>query len=116
MTDLTPERIRAAAEVVSMLYGNTDIRVTGNNLRAAADKLEREQAAKAQRERRIKGLTDEMVAIAWPDDPFPLNGVVRVMDRVARGLVDKYPALVESPACGKGPCCLSAGHEGRCEL
>ena len=91
MTELTPERIRDAAEVVSLLYGNTTIPATGNNLRAAADKLEHDQADKAKRENRIEQLTDEIITIfnargKWPD--------------IARVMLDRYPVLAEQPDCG----------------
>lgn len=103
MTELTPERIHDAAEVVELLYGNTNIPATGNNLHAAAEKLQREQAAaKAKREKRIEQLAAELHAIAGGSIPFDCIGTT-LRDwylPVARRLLDRYPALAEATDCG----------------
>lgn len=87
MTELTPERIRDALEVVTEL----GLRGAGDwvleSLGTCAARLEREQVAEAQRERRISELTDELIAIACPS-PFPSVATMRMMERVARALVD----------------------------
>lgn len=108
MNDLTPERIRDAAEVHHLLNVAANVsddysrNVTG--LLRIADEMER----KAKQGKRVADLAAELRDLystptaAWAD--------------IARALLERYPALADPGPCDKGPCCLANHHEGRCEL
>lgn len=108
MTDLTPERIRDAAEVHHLLNVAANVSDDyGRNVKGLlrlATAMERE----AEREKRIEQLTREITAAfdnthgSWTD--------------VARVMLERYPALINPGPCDKGPCCLSNGHDGGCSL
>ncbi|MGB3483998.1 MAG: hypothetical protein WBB07_17500 [Mycobacterium sp.] len=97
MSELTPERIRDAAEVADAygdLIGDGGI---GGVLRREADRLEREQAAEAQREKRVEELAREVYnadprnyGYPWDSHPY----VHADYYEIARYLL-RYPALAE---------------------
>lgn len=54
--ELTPERLRDAADVLAEVYGPRFDRLA--HLRLMVDRLEREQSEKAEREKRLNWLAD----------------------------------------------------------
>lgn len=116
MSDLTPERIRDAAEVLRQLDSGhavyrTEYSWTPSQLDRKAVILEREQAeAEAKREKRVGELAGELLGIHLD------TRASRGWNDFARALIARYPALADPGTCDKGPCCLSNHHEGRCEL
>lgn len=94
MNELTPERIRDAAEVLQA-WATGGYTRTVRELREYADKLERDQADKAKREQRLEEFTDELLAIAYPDTPMPPLSELRRMSGMASALLALYPALME---------------------
>lgn len=92
MPDLTPERVRDAAEVVQQFGWKDEAAI----MRDHAKDMERAQAAEAKREKRIEELTDELICEAYGWDPLPAVSDMRRMSNLARTLIDRYPALVES--------------------
>lgn len=110
MTQFTPDEIRAAAAVVRAYGAPPHVRTqsetetlfrTTRILDDIATRTEREQAKQAQREKRIKQLTDELIEFAYPGIDFPPVSDMRVMGHIARALIDRYPALVEAPEVGR---------------
>lgn len=116
MTELTPERIRDAAEVLRQVNvytgGSADLENlsawTVRGLRHIAMRVERELAdAEAKRATRIFQFAAELYGIAGGSVPFSsITPIVR--DRhidIARQLIDRYPTLAETPkqnACDCG--------------
>lgn len=96
MNELTPERIRDAAEVLeAFASGASYMAVAADALRDRADKLEREQAAEVKREKRIEEIAREVELAGWnADGPGP--GITAL--RIARALIARYPALAEGDA------------------
>lgn len=106
MSELTPERIRDAAEVLRQLDSGhavyrTEYSWTPSQLDRKAAILEREQAEEAKREKRIKELAEEIRVVArrGPLNCLAYVGVNRdtnyAWDDLARALLDRYPALAE---------------------
>lgn len=106
MTELTPARLREAAEVVDMLdtlrFPEIDCAsgsYSARDLEQWAQKLEADQAAEASRDKRIKELADEMVNLFYRG-----SGAAKATQGdswwlIATGLLDRYPALLsERPA------------------
>ncbi|OCB56144.1 hypothetical protein A5722_14710 [Mycobacterium vulneris] len=107
MTDLTPERIRDAAEVVRAFSVPPHVWTGGEHdgmARAAilldniAVRREREQAEEAKRDKRIKQLTNELIEMTYGWDPMPSVSHMRSMNGLAVQLLDRYPALADGPA------------------
>lgn len=95
MSELTPERIRDAAEVLRRLDTGYDVYKTEyswtpSQLDRKATILEREQAAEVKRAFRIEEIVSELAA-----DLGTVFGGSDVYWHVARALVDRYPALLE---------------------
>lgn len=88
MSGLTPERIRDAVEVLREVF------VIGD-LREEAARREREQAAEAKREKRVEALAREVHQMAWPTDDYAGTLAPKAWPRIARGLLERYPALLE---------------------
>lgn len=106
MSDLTPERIRDVAEVLEALTDGPAsvapqyISWSPSVLRKRADRLEREQAAKAKREQRIDELAHEVFAAHYGVSAQTAaanwgNANADSWRRVASALIDRYPALTE---------------------
>ncbi|MFV8232377.1 hypothetical protein [Mycolicibacterium fortuitum] len=98
MSELTPERIRDAAEVLDALSAQESPFATHTwaalALRERADDLERE----SKRKKRIDELSDEMIAIAYPDISFPRVSDMQRCKNIATVLIARYPALADGPA------------------
>jgi hypothetical protein len=90
MTELTPERLRDAADVVLSL-GWLD---EGQVLLTQADEMERDRTAKAKRDKRIEELADEAICAVWPDDLFPPIGHMKVIKQAVAHLVDRHPSFL----------------------
>lgn len=108
MAELTPERIRDAAEVLRLLDtdrrpGDPEYSWMPSQVDKRATDLERQLAeAQAKREKRIEQLAAELHAIAGGSIPFDCIGTT-LRDwylPVARRLLDRYPALAEATDCG----------------
>jgi len=99
MTDLTPENVRAAADVMETLNKALNLSVETyqypSSLRSYANLLEREQAVEAKRASLIKELARLMEAAAWgvPEGAPPGSTAIRV----ATAIVDRYPSLLDEP-------------------
>lgn len=102
MSELTPEDLRHAADVVEAANDEHREYLTPGELRSLADRLEREQAAEAKREKRVGelaleamaahyGLTAEVAKSNWT------NANQKGWRNVASTLLDRYPALVDGP-------------------
>lgn len=93
MTDLTPESCRDAAEVMRLiairLGVNHEWPRTPLDLIQYAYLLEREQAAEAKRDKRIKELAGELLNLHLA------TGISGKWADFARALLDLYPALAE---------------------
>lgn len=91
MTELTPERIREAANVIGELFASGRIATCSDfgelTLLDAADRLERERAAEAKRQERHRELVDLMRGVPG----VYMKDLIRVVDL----LLDRYPALLE---------------------
>ncbi|WP_396921612.1 hypothetical protein [Mycolicibacterium sp.] len=104
MSELTPERIRDAAEVVRAATAHVCTQMGIESLTHAARildgqaaNIEREQAAEAKRKKRIDELSDEMIAIAYPDISFPRVSDMQRCKNIATVLIARYPALADGP-------------------
>ncbi|WP_135452579.1 hypothetical protein [Mycobacterium sp. DL99] len=94
MSELTPERIRDAAATIRIAWPDAPNGSAAGVVLTGLHALEREQAAEAKREKRIQKLAEAMWLIETG-----LNSVAQVPSvcvRVARGLLDRYPALAEA--------------------
>lgn len=85
--ELTPERIRDAAAVVELLYGNTNLAVSAKNMRLVADRRERERADDVKREKRVDQLAEELWNLRRYQDLS--------WDDTARALLTRYPSLLD---------------------
>lgn len=109
MSELTPERIRDAAEVLRLLdcarppFG-PDYAWLPGQVEARANELEAElKAAEARREKRVEGLAREVWTARemWVRGDGrtggfdPLCRSVQWSFHIARDLLDRYPALAE---------------------
>lgn len=95
MSELTPERIRDAAEVISLyerLHCN-EFSTLAPFLRSEADRLERDQAAEAKREKRVDELTDEVIRAL----NIAVISNMQLVNRTVRHLIARYPALADGP-------------------
>ncbi|MGV0595672.1 hypothetical protein [Mycolicibacterium porcinum] len=114
LSDLTPERIRDAAEVHHLLNVaanvSDDYGRNVNGLLRIADEMERE----AKRERRVHELAGELLNLHLATRTSGTAG--KWWPNFASALLDRYPALADPGPCDNGPCCLPNHHEGRCEL
>lgn len=98
-TELTPGRIRDAAEVLQA-WATGGYTRTVRELREYADKLERAEADKARREQRIEEIALEAFAAHYGVSVEIAVGNWTNANRsnwcnVARVLIDRYPALAE---------------------
>lgn len=95
MPDLTPAHIYDAAKIVDECPDLPGSHIASGALRTWANRLEREQAAEAKREKRAEEIAVEYEHIAYgtPRGIDPSKGSIRI----ARALMDRYPALVDSP-------------------
>lgn len=91
MSELTPERIRDAAAVVDQCPLLTGAHIPSGALRTWATQVQREQAAEAKREKRVKELAHEMRVAAIP------AGSGQHWEAAAEALLDRYPALADGP-------------------
>ncbi|SHT54053.1 Uncharacterised protein [Mycobacteroides abscessus subsp. abscessus] len=90
MAELTPERIREAADVADEVLGPYALRspadVTIADLRRSADALERKQAAAAKRERGVAELAN------WIEKKFYSHNIGHTRWQALAGdLIDRYP-------------------------
>lgn len=93
MSELTPERIRDAAEVVDQCPLLTGAHIPSGALRTWATQVQREQAAEAKREKRIQELGYELMQIDSPGRQHPCVPACHL--RTARELIARYPALAD---------------------
>lgn len=94
MSELTPERIRGAADILEACAdGASYMAVAASALRDRADRMEREQAAEAKREKRVQELGYELMQIDSPGRQHPCVPACHL--RTARELITRYPALLE---------------------
>lgn len=120
-----PQRMREAAKVVveaarrwnSTALAPTEWPVTYESLIALADEWESEDRAKAEQEVMVEELARDIALAEFPDASWPddfESGERRAHARkvIAFGWTNQAP---EPRSCGKGPCCLVDGHDGRCE-
>lgn len=85
MSELTPERIRDAAEVVDLLYGNTNLVVSAKNMRQVADRRDRQ----AKVDKRIEELAGKMRYAAITGDAG------KHWESAAAWLLARYPSLLD---------------------
>jgi hypothetical protein len=104
MSELTPERISDAAEVLRLLDtgrrpGQKEYAWMPSQLEKRAKDLERQIAEeKAKWDRRIEELADELIEMTYGWDPLPSVSHMRSMKGLAVQLLDRYPALADGPA------------------
>lgn len=99
MSELTPERVRDAAEVLRQLADPMEPPRSwmSHQLDARANTIERDLAAEAKREKRIQDLGREIYDAdarnnGYRFDSYPY--VHPVYDGIARTLLDRYPSLM----------------------
>lgn len=106
MIDLTPERIRDAAEVLRA-YGafkrpngvdedHNRLCWPAEYLDDWADRLEREQDVEAKRDKRIEELAQELFYLRYNDREWFYAQRV-TWQETARALLDRYPSLLDEP-------------------
>lgn len=106
---VTPEQARAAAEVLrafskhrSPEFGRSDLCWSPSELEEWADRLEREQAAEAKREKRVEELARECFRLRYESQAYipewswdsPCTNRHEWL-RFARDLLDRYPSLLD---------------------
>jgi hypothetical protein len=95
MTDLTPERVRDAAEVVQQFGWKDEAAI----MREHAKDMEREQAAEAKREKLTEDLANWLYQnIGKPGSPLVVTTSMYrdAWMAKARELITRYPALAEA--------------------
>ncbi len=114
MSELTPEQVRAAADVVTIVAdlkypytakedGADQIAVSAQTLRNYADAIEREQAEKAKRDKRVGELAEAMYASYSPrwHDNWEYCSTQENWRNVARLILDRHPYLLAEPMDGE---------------
>jgi hypothetical protein len=110
--------MREAAKVLSEVNERTPFGRWGvEHLEALADRFEAEDSAKADLDAMVEELARDIALAEFPDASWPddfESGERRAHARkvITFGWTNQAP---EPRSCGKGPCCLVDGHDGRCE-
>jgi hypothetical protein len=97
--EVTVERVRTAAGVVRQLFdeGYLSRHLVLNEVAIyeVADRLEREQAEKAKRDKRVEELARELHDVSFPSrtsmDPY----FAPLWEQAASALLDRYPSLLD---------------------
>lgn len=104
MSGVTAEQARAAAEVLRVFQFTPNVWTQGESetmgrsariLDDIAKRMEREQAEKAKRDKRVDRLSDDAIESIWPGIDFPPVREMSAVKSTVRYLLDRYPSLLD---------------------